>query len=86
MTRTTSVARATAEQLTWEREIERLDREADDFFSFIADVSGANNGERHPLQVMYGVGGEKELLGRPLAPAGWVWHSQWWSEETLAKG
>ncbi len=34
-----------------------LDREADDFFSFIADVSGANNGERHPLQVMYGVGG-----------------------------
>ena len=36
-----------------------LDREADDFFSFIADVSGANNGERHPLQVMYGVGGER---------------------------
>jgi alpha,alpha-trehalase len=34
-----------------------LDREADDFFSFIADVSGANNGERQPLQVMYGVGG-----------------------------
>ncbi|MGZ5397179.1 MAG: glycoside hydrolase family 15 protein, partial [Mycobacterium sp.] len=32
-----------------------LDREADDFFSFIADVSGANNGERHPLQVMYAV-------------------------------
>lgn len=31
-----------------------LDREADDFFAFIADVSGANNGERHPLQVMYG--------------------------------
>ena len=30
-----------------------LDREADDFFAFIADVSGANNGERHPLQVMY---------------------------------
>jgi GH15 family glucan-1,4-alpha-glucosidase len=39
-----------------------LDREADDFFSFIADVSGANNGERHPLQVMYGVGGERSLL------------------------
>ena len=36
-----------------------LDREADDFFSFIADVSGANNGEKHPLQVMYGVGGER---------------------------
>lgn len=31
-----------------------LDREADDFFAFIADVSGANNNERHPLQVMYG--------------------------------
>ncbi|WP_246243833.1 glycoside hydrolase family 15 protein [Mycolicibacterium murale] len=38
-----------------------LDREADDFFAFIADVSGANNGERHPLQVMYGVGGERSL-------------------------
>lgn len=38
-----------------------LDREADDFFSFIADVSGANNGERKPLQVMYAVGGEREL-------------------------
>lgn len=39
-----------------------LDREADDFFSFIADVSGANNGERQPLQVMYAVGGERELV------------------------
>ena len=38
-----------------------LDREADDFFSFIADVSGITNGERHPLQVMYGVGGERTL-------------------------
>ncbi|MDT5012594.1 MAG: alpha,alpha-trehalase [Mycobacterium sp.] len=38
-----------------------LDREADDFFSFIAEVSGANDGERHPLQVMYGVGGERTL-------------------------
>lgn len=38
-----------------------LDREADDFFSFIADASGANNGEKHPLQVMYGVGGERTL-------------------------
>ena len=38
-----------------------LDREADDFFSFIADVSGANNGQRHPLQVMYAVGGERTL-------------------------
>lgn len=38
-----------------------LDREADDFFSFIADVSGVTSGEQHPLQVMYGVGGERTL-------------------------
>src|SRR5205085_12247426 len=38
-----------------------LDREADDFFSFIAEVSGANDGEQHPLQVVYGVGGERKL-------------------------
>lgn len=38
-----------------------LDREASDFFSFIADVSGAADGEHHPLQVMYGVGGERTL-------------------------
>ena len=25
-------------------------------------MSGANNGERHPLQVMYAVGGERELV------------------------
>ncbi len=43
-----------------------LDREADDFFSFIADVSGANNDERHPLQVMYGVGGERSLVEEEL--------------------
>ncbi len=43
-----------------------LDREADDFFSFIADVSGANNGERHPLQVMYAVGGERSLVEEEL--------------------
>jgi GH15 family glucan-1,4-alpha-glucosidase len=39
-----------------------LDREADDFFAFIAEVSGANDGEPHPLQVMYGVGGERSLV------------------------
>jgi GH15 family glucan-1,4-alpha-glucosidase len=39
-----------------------LDREADDFFAFITDVSGANDGEPHDLQVMYGVGGERSLL------------------------
>ena len=45
-----------------------LDREADDFFAFIADVSGANNGERHPLQVMYAVGGERTLVEEELQP------------------
>lgn len=43
-----------------------LDREADDFFSFIADVSGVNNGQQRPLQVMYGVGGEHELVEEEL--------------------
>ena len=43
-----------------------LDREADDFFAFIADVSGANSNERHPLQVMYGVGGERSLVEEEL--------------------
>jgi GH15 family glucan-1,4-alpha-glucosidase len=43
-----------------------LDREADDFFSFIAEVSGANDGEQHPLQVMYGVGGERSLVEQEL--------------------
>ncbi|HXO53416.1 MAG TPA: glycoside hydrolase family 15 protein [Mycobacterium sp.] len=43
-----------------------LNREADDFFSFIAEVSGANDDERHPLQVMYGVGGERTLVEEEL--------------------
>lgn len=38
-----------------------LDREANDFFSFISDVSQAENGDVNPLQVMYGIGGEKIL-------------------------
>ncbi|CRK54064.1 Trehalase [Rhodococcus sp. RD6.2] len=38
-----------------------LDREANDFFSFISDVSQSENGDPHPLQVMYGIGGEKTL-------------------------
>ncbi|TCN56920.1 GH15 family glucan-1,4-alpha-glucosidase [Rhodococcus sp. SMB37] len=39
-----------------------LDREADDFFSSILDVSqGADGNGHHPLQVMYGVGGEHVL-------------------------
>lgn len=43
-----------------------LDREANDFFSFIADVSGARNGSPNPLQVMYGVGGERTLSEETL--------------------
>lgn len=43
-----------------------LDREADDFFAFIAEVSGANDGQPHPLQVMYGVGGEHTLVEEEL--------------------
>ena len=29
-------------------------------------MSGANNGERHPLQVMYAVGGERSLVEEEL--------------------
>ncbi|MCV7194782.1 glycoside hydrolase family 15 protein [Mycolicibacterium brumae] len=43
-----------------------LDREADDFFAFLADVSSGQNGKRHPLQVMYGVGGERSLVEAEL--------------------
>jgi GH15 family glucan-1,4-alpha-glucosidase len=43
-----------------------LDREADDFFSFIAEVSGANDGEQQALQVIYGVGGERSLDEKQL--------------------
>ena len=38
-----------------------LDREADDFFSFISDVSRPTHGKPVPLQVMYGIGGELTL-------------------------
>lgn len=38
-----------------------LDREANDFFAFIADVCTAPDGSAIPLQVMYGVGGERTL-------------------------
>ncbi|MBT0565397.1 glycoside hydrolase family 15 protein [Williamsia sp. CHRR-6] len=44
-----------------------LDREADDFFSFIADMSGVTSGTQHPLQVMYGVGGERSLEEQELS-------------------
>ncbi|WP_239654744.1 MULTISPECIES: glycoside hydrolase family 15 protein [unclassified Rhodococcus (in: high G+C Gram-positive bacteria)] len=38
-----------------------LDREANDFFNFIYDVSSSDHGKPHPLQVMYGIGGERTL-------------------------
>ncbi|WP_241256630.1 glycoside hydrolase family 15 protein [Rhodococcus sp. KRD162] len=38
-----------------------LDREANDFFAFMSDVATTANGEVNPLQVMYGIGGEKTL-------------------------
>ena len=43
-----------------------LHHEADDFFAFIAEVSCANDGGRRPLQVMYAVGGERELVEEEL--------------------
>lgn len=43
-----------------------LDPEVDDFFSFIAEVSCANGDEHRPLQVMYGVGGERALVEEEL--------------------
>jgi GH15 family glucan-1,4-alpha-glucosidase len=38
-----------------------FDQEANDFFYFIADVCKAPNAELYPLQVLYGVGGERSI-------------------------
>jgi alpha,alpha-trehalase len=38
-----------------------FDQEANDFFYFIADACTGDNGALHPLQVLYGVGGEREI-------------------------
>jgi len=38
-----------------------LDREANDFFAFMFDVSQGDDGKAVPLQVMYGLGGERTL-------------------------
>ncbi|MFD6894338.1 glycoside hydrolase family 15 protein [Rhodococcus sp. NPDC060086] len=43
-----------------------FDREADDFFSFILDVSQGADGNDHPLQVMYGVDGQRVLTESTL--------------------
>ena len=38
-----------------------LNREADDYFHYIAEVSSDHNSHPYPLQVMYGIGGERIL-------------------------
>ncbi|WP_228823608.1 glycoside hydrolase family 15 protein [Nocardia blacklockiae] len=38
-----------------------LNREADDFFAFLYDVANGENGDSLPLQVLYGIGGEREI-------------------------
>ncbi|WP_280273152.1 glycoside hydrolase family 15 protein [Nocardia wallacei] len=38
-----------------------LNREADDFFAFLYDVANSDNGDTLPLQVLYGIGGEREI-------------------------
>lgn len=43
-----------------------LDREADDFFAFLNDASTDDNGEPVPLQVLYGIGGEREITESTL--------------------
>lgn len=43
-----------------------LNREADDYFDYIAEVSAAHNSEPYPLQVMYGIGGERTLVESEL--------------------
>ena len=38
-----------------------LDREANDFFAFLDDVTTGENGDAVPLQVLYGIGGERYI-------------------------
>ncbi|WP_280381644.1 glycoside hydrolase family 15 protein [Nocardia wallacei] len=38
-----------------------LNREADDFFAFLYDVAKCDDGETVPLQVLYGIGGERRI-------------------------
>lgn len=44
-----------------------LDREADDFFAFLHDVASDGNGGAVPLQVLYGIGGEREITESELS-------------------
>ncbi|MFE2996549.1 glycoside hydrolase family 15 protein [Nocardia sp. NPDC059246] len=43
-----------------------LDREADDFFAFLHDVTTDDEGKPTPLQVLYGIGGEREITESEL--------------------
>ncbi|WP_019928727.1 glycoside hydrolase family 15 protein [Nocardia sp. BMG111209] len=43
-----------------------LNREADDFFSFLSDACTSDDGADIPLQVLYGVGGEREITESQL--------------------
>ncbi|MEC3915282.1 glycoside hydrolase family 15 protein [Nocardia sp. CDC160] len=43
-----------------------LDREADDFFAFLHDVATDGDGKAVPLQVLYGIGGEREITESEL--------------------
>ncbi|MFF0493528.1 glycoside hydrolase family 15 protein [Nocardia sp. NPDC004068] len=43
-----------------------MNREADDFFAFLHDVATDGDGDPLPLQVLYGVGGEREITEAEL--------------------
>ncbi|MFE9580233.1 glycoside hydrolase family 15 protein [Nocardia sp. NPDC006044] len=43
-----------------------LNREADDFFAFLRDATTGANGDAVPLQVLYGIGGEREITEETL--------------------
>ncbi|MFI6212915.1 glycoside hydrolase family 15 protein [Nocardia brasiliensis] len=43
-----------------------LDREADDFFAFLRDATTGDNGDAVPLQVLYGIGGERLITEETL--------------------
>ncbi len=43
-----------------------LDREADDFFNFLNDATTGENGDALPLQVLYGIGGERRITEEVL--------------------
>ncbi|KAF0845828.1 glycoside hydrolase family 15 protein [Nocardia caishijiensis] len=43
-----------------------LDHEADDFFNFLNDVTTGDNGDAVPLQVLYGIGGERRITEHTL--------------------